>query len=103
LWWVPESALPRIVRGYLNALQRAEDAMDADVKKYLPLWKHSVPAEFADYHPWDFTKFGRGERFVYKRIPQEEFDDTLAQVKRWGLDQFLKERDFEKLACPTAA
>jgi hypothetical protein len=31
----------------------------------------SMPAEFADYHPWDFTKFGRGERFVYKRIPQK--------------------------------
>jgi len=103
LWWVPESASPEVVRGYLNALQRAEEAMDKNEQKYLPLWKHSVPAEFADYRPWDFTKFGRGERFVYKRIPQKEFDDTMAQVKRWGLDQYLKERDFEKLTCPTAA
>jgi NitT/TauT family transport system substrate-binding protein len=103
LWWVPDSASSQIVRGYLNALQRAEEAMDRDEKKYLPMWQLAVPAEFADYHPWDFMKFGRGERFVYKRIPQKEFDDTMAQVKRWGLDQFLKERDFEKLACPTAA
>jgi NitT/TauT family transport system substrate-binding protein len=103
LWWVPERASLQVVRGYLNALQRAEEAMNNDETKYLPLWKHSVPAEFADYHPWDFTKFGRGERFVYKRIPQSEFDDTMAQVKRWGLDQFLKEREFEKLTCPTAA
>jgi NitT/TauT family transport system substrate-binding protein len=103
LWWVPENASPEVVRGYLNALQRAEEAMNNDERKYLPLWKHSVPAEFADCHEWDFTKFGRGERFVYKRIPQKEFDDTMAQVKRWGLDQFLKEREFEKLTCPTAA
>jgi NitT/TauT family transport system substrate-binding protein len=103
LWWVPENASPQIVTGYLNALQRAEDAMNNDEEKYLPLWKHSVPAEFTDYHPWNFMKFGRGERFVYKRIPQKEFDDTMAQVKRWGLDQFLKEKDFEKLSCPTAA
>jgi NitT/TauT family transport system substrate-binding protein len=103
LWWAPESASPEILRGYLNALQLAEEAMDKNEQKYLPLWKNSVPAEFADYHKWDFMKFGRGERFVYKRIPQTEFDDTMAQVKRWGLDQYLKERDFEKLTCSTAA
>jgi hypothetical protein len=34
---------------------------------------------------------------VLKAIPQSEFDDTMAQVKRWGLDQFLQERDFGKL------
>jgi len=103
LWWVPQNASPQIVRSYLNALQRAEEAMNRDEQKYLPLWQLSVPAEFADYHPWDFSKFGRGERFVCKRIPQAEFDDTMAQVKRWGLDQFLKERDFGKLTAKIAA
>ncbi len=103
LWWVPASASPQVVRAYLNALQRAEEALDRDLRRYLPLWEMSVPAEFADYHPWDFGKFGRGERFVYKRIPQSEFDETLEQVKRWGLDQFLKERDFEKLTAQTVA
>ena len=34
---------------------------------------------------------------MYQRIPQQEFDDTLAQVARWGLDQHLKERSFDKL------
>jgi NitT/TauT family transport system substrate-binding protein len=97
LWWTPQGAAPEIVRGYLNALQRAEEALDRDLAKYLPLWKHAVPAEFESAHPWDFTKFGRGERFVFKPIPQSEFDDTMAQVERWGLDQFLKERDFGKL------
>jgi NitT/TauT family transport system substrate-binding protein len=97
LWWVPEGASPEIVRAYLRALDRAEKAMDADVEKYLPLWKIAVPAEFESYHSWDFSKFGRGERFVYQALPREEFNETLAQVERWGLDQHLKERSFDKL------
>jgi len=101
LWWAPDGASPDVVRGYLNALDRAEKAMDADIEPYLPLWKMAVPAEFETYHPWDFSEFGRGERFVYRRLPKEEFDDTMAQVKRWGLDQHLKEREFENLVCPT--
>jgi NitT/TauT family transport system substrate-binding protein len=101
LWWVPGSAAPQVVRAYLNALDRAEKAMDANLEKYLPLWKLAVPAEFEDLHPWDFSKFGRGERFVYQRIPQQEFDDTLAQVARWGLDQHLKEREFANLVAAT--
>jgi NitT/TauT family transport system substrate-binding protein len=101
LWWVPERAAPEAVRAYLNALERAEKAMDANLEKYLPLWKLAVPSEFEDLHAWDFSKFGRGERFVYRRIPQQEFDDTLAQVERWGLDQHLKEREFGKLVAAT--
>jgi len=101
LWWTPEGAAPEVVRAYLNALQRAEEALDKDLEKFLPLWKLAVPAEFETHHPWNFVKFGRGERFVYKAIPQSEFDETLAQVKRWDLDQFLKERDFGKLTAPT--
>jgi len=99
LWWVPESAPPEVVRAYLRALDRAEKAMDAEPAKYLFLWKLAVPAEFETYHPWDFAKFGRGERFVYQAIPRAEFDETLEQVKRWGLDQHLGEKSFEKLIC----
>jgi len=97
LWWVPESADAELVRAYLRALDRAERAMDADLARYLPLWKLAVPAEFATYHPWNFSQFGRGERFVYKPLPREEFDATLEQVQRWGLDQHLKEKRFDTL------
>jgi NitT/TauT family transport system substrate-binding protein len=97
LWWVPDNMDSDIVRAYLRALDRAEKAMDADVGKYLPLWKLAVPEEFQDYHPWDFAKFGRGERFVYKPLPRQEFEETLQQVERWGLDQYLKERNFGNL------
>ena len=97
LWWVPESAPPEGVRGYLRALDRAEEALQADLPKYLPLWKHAVPPEFQD-REWDFDRFSRGERFVYQPIPRAEFDEVMEQVQRWGLDQFLKERAFDKLA-----
>ena len=67
------------------------------LEKYLPLWEKCIPPEFKDVHPWNYAQFTRGERFVYKPIPQSEFDETLAQVKRWDLDQHLKERRFDKL------
>jgi NitT/TauT family transport system substrate-binding protein len=98
LWWVPAGFDPRVTRSYLNALDRAEQALDADLPKYLPLWKLAVPADFANYHPWNFGKFGRGERFVHKTLPQSEFDEVMDQVKRWDLDQFLKDKSYEGLA-----
>ena len=98
LWWVPSGFDPEVTRAYLRGLDRAEQAMDADMAKFYPLWKLAVPAEFETYHPWDFTKFGRGERFVYKSIPYSEFDEVMDQVKRWNLDQFLKDKTFENLA-----
>ncbi|HVB56008.1 MAG TPA: hypothetical protein VNE63_06175 [Candidatus Acidoferrales bacterium] len=102
LWWVPETTAPEIVQSYLRALDHAERALEADLPKYLPLWKYAVPPEF-ESRDWDFTRFGRGERFVYKPIPREEFSEVLDQVRRWGLDQYLKERDFDHLAAPLGA
>ena len=96
LWWVPESAPEASVTGYLRALDRAERALEADLPKYLHLWKHCVPPEFQD-RKWDYSRFSRGERFAYRPIPREEFDGVFEQVKRWGLDQHLKERSFDKL------
>jgi NitT/TauT family transport system substrate-binding protein len=98
VWWVPANTPPQVVHGYMRALDRAEQALDVDLAKYLPLWKLSVPAEFENFYPWDFAKFGRGERFVNKPLPREDFDEVFAQVARWGLDQYLKERDPETLS-----
>ena len=101
LWWVPETSSPEIVGGYLRALDRAEKAMDDDLARYLPLWRNSIPAEFAE-QSWDFTKFGRGERFVYRTLPKAEFDEVLAQVQRWGLDDYMKDKSFENLTLSAA-
>ena len=97
LWWVPETAAQEDVRAYMRGLDRAEKLLDADLDKYLHLWKIAIPAEFERLHPWDFSRFSRGERFVHRPIPRSEFDEVLQQVERWGLDDYLKERSFEKL------
>ena len=98
VWWVPDNSPPEIVHGYMHALNRAEQALQANLAKYLPLWKLAVPAEFENFHPWDFSKFGRGERFVNKPLPNEEFGEVFSQVERWGLDQYLKDRNPETLS-----
>ena len=102
LWWVPESSAPQVVHGYMRALNRAEQALTADPVKYMPLWNLAVPAEFENSHPWDFSKFGRGEKFVNEPLPNVEFSDVFSQVQRWGLDQYLKDRSPEALAFPVA-
>jgi hypothetical protein len=53
-----------------------------------------------DFHPWDFTKFGRGETFINEPLPAGTFDEVFAQVERWGLDQYLKDRNAETLQYP---
>ena len=96
LWWVPGNSPTDAVRGYLRALDRAERAMEADLGKYLDLWEICIPQEFAE-RKWDLKKFTRGEKFVYKPLPKEQFEEVFNQVKRWGLDQFTKEHSYDKL------
>jgi hypothetical protein len=83
---VPEHAPADVVTGYLRALDRAEAALDADLAKYLPLWKLAVPADFENVHHWDFSKFGRGE--PPRRIPHAVSPDR----------RNAKDRSFEHLA-----
>jgi hypothetical protein len=101
LWWVPENASTEVVRGYMNALQRAEEALEADLPKYLHLWKICIPEGF-DPDRYDYGRFSRGERFVNKPLPKETFDDVFRMVERWGLDQFTKEHSYDKLTFPVA-
>jgi len=97
LWWVPETAPLEDVRAYLRGLDRAEKALQADLPQYLPLWEKAIPPDLVGLRKWDYSKFTRGEHFVYQPLPQGEFDQTLEQVKRWNLDQYLKEKSFDKL------
>ena len=76
--------------------------MASSLQKYLPLWEKCIPPEFKQGYTWDYSKFTRGERFVYQPLPREEFDATMDQVERWKLDDYLKERSFEKLVFRSA-
>ena len=98
LWWVPEGSSQDDVSGYLRALDRAEKALVADLPKFLHLWKITVPPEFESLHNWDFSRFTRGERFVYEPVMQSEFDEVMQQVERWGLDDYLKNKSFDQLS-----
>ncbi|MGB6936122.1 MAG: hypothetical protein WBE14_05345 [Xanthobacteraceae bacterium] len=100
LWWVPANAPADVVHGYMRALARAEHELTMTLAKYLPLWKLAVPPEFEDFHPWNFSKFGRGEIFINEPLPAGIFDEVFAQVERWGLDQYLKDRNAETLQYP---
>jgi len=101
LWWVDERYPPETLRAYFRGLQRAEEALTVDLPKYLPLWKYSLPPEFAD-RKWDFSKFTRGERFVNAPIDRAEYDRVMREVARWKLDDVLKETDYDKLAYSVA-
>ena len=96
LWWVPGSAPKEAVHGYLMGLHKAELALQKDLKKYLPLWELSIPAEFEN-QKWDFSKFSRGERFVYEPFPKEAIDKVFDEVERWELDQYMKDKTVENL------
>jgi NitT/TauT family transport system substrate-binding protein len=101
IWWVPDDMPADVIARYVRALSRAEDAIEADLGKFLPLWRLSIPAEFQD-RTWNFRTFSRGERFVYAPVPKAEFDEIMQQVARWGLDQHLEERRFERLISAAA-
>ncbi|MEQ8701806.1 MAG: hypothetical protein RLT05_35245 [Bauldia litoralis] len=96
LWWVPTLAPEGAVTGYMDALDKAEQALQADLPKYLPLWENAVPPEFQD-RQWDYSKFTRGERFVRKPFPKESADEIFAQVQRWNLDEYLQDTNYDHL------
>jgi NitT/TauT family transport system substrate-binding protein len=102
LWWVPDDMPPYVLTKYFIALNRAEQALQADLSKYLPLWQQSIPTEFQAMS-WNFGAFTRGEWFVYEPVPKSEFEEVMRQVERWGLDQHLKDREFANLIAPAAA
>lgn len=97
LWWVPKNTPPSVVKGYLDSLQMAEQALEADLDKYLPLWSNSVPAEFED-QDWDFSRFSRGEKFVYEDFPMAQYERVFEQVKRWDLAQYINDESFDALS-----
>ena len=96
IWWVPETMSPEVVRGYIDALERAERAIQGDTAKYLPAWRHCIPQAFAE-REWDFGGFSRGERFVKAPLPDGLIDEIFEQVDRWDLAQYIEDRTEDRL------
>jgi hypothetical protein len=99
LWWVDERSYRATLDRFFRVLERAEVDLTADLASCLPLWRYSIPEEFQD-QPWDYSRFDAGERFHYEPLPRAEYDEIVAQVERWGLDDFMTDKTFETLALP---
>jgi NitT/TauT family transport system substrate-binding protein len=97
LWVVPEGADAAVLDAYFRVLQRADDDLDRDPRSCLPLWRHSIPAEFQD-QTWDYDRFDVGERFMYEPVSRAEFDELVAAAERWGLDDYMLTKRYEDLA-----
>ena len=96
LWVVPPGADRATLAAYFRVLQRAEQDLERDPAGCLPLWRHSIPADFAD-QPWDFRRFDVGERFVAQPLARAEFDELLRQAERWGLADHMHTKLFDEL------
>ncbi len=99
LWWVDERHDRAVLDRFFRVLQRAEEDLTRDPASCLPLWHYSVPTEFKD-HPWDYSRFDPGERFHYEPLPRAEYEEIVQQVERWGLDDFMQEKAFDRLTLP---
>ncbi len=102
LWWVDPRYDRALLDAYFRVLERAERDLDRDPASSLPLWHYSIPPEFKD-RPWDYSRFDVGERFRYEPLPRAEYDEIVAQVERWGLDDFMTQKAFDSLALPVRA
>jgi ABC-type nitrate/sulfonate/bicarbonate transport system substrate-binding protein len=97
IWWVNDSTDSDKVARYLRAIAAAEKLLQKDLKKYLPLWKYSIPREFED-QTWDYANFGRGERYVDAPVSKDDFETMVQANERWKLDNHVTNRSFESLA-----
>jgi hypothetical protein len=97
VWVVPDGADRGLLDAYFRVLARADAELERDPAACLPLWRHSIPPEFAD-QPWDFLSFDLGERFVWQRLSEQEFAELVGQAERWGLDDYMHSKAFADLA-----
>lgn len=96
LWVVPPEADRHLLEAYFDVLERAESDLATDPASCLPLWRHSIPAEFRD-RAWAFDRFDPGERFRREPLPRSEIDTLLADAQRWGLDDHMTTHNIDEL------
>ncbi|MBO0689725.1 MAG: hypothetical protein J2P40_09160 [Candidatus Dormibacteraeota bacterium] len=97
LWWVDERTDRDVLRRFFRVLQRADRDLETDPASCLPLWRYSIPPDDEEER-WDYARFDVGERFHFEPVPKEEYEEILRQVERWGLDDFMQEKEFDRLA-----
>src|SRR5262249_11052929 len=101
LWWVDETSDRDVLRRYFTALARADEALDRDRARYLPLWKQCIPPELAD-RPWRLDRWGDGERFVVAADPPDKLAEVMAAINRWGMGREMQVTELDQLALSIA-
>ena len=101
LWWVDAGSERDVLRRYFTALARADEAIERDLARYLPLWTKCIPPEFAD-RPWRVDRWGAGERFVFAPYPGEKLEEVMAAIHRWGMGREMHVTEFDRLALSLA-
>ena len=97
LWWVDERSDPDVLRRYFRALDRAEQALERDLPRYLPLWHKCIPPEFTN-RSWRVETWGPGERFGFARYPEAKLREVLDAINRWGMGEKMAEQHLDRLA-----
>jgi NitT/TauT family transport system substrate-binding protein len=92
LFWIDENIDSEPLRRFFRALDRAEKALQATPDKYMQLWRKAIPAEFHD-RDWNVDSWSQGTRFVFDQYTDEQFNTTLGQIERWGLDGYMKKKE----------
>jgi len=101
LFWVSPEIPAHLLTGYFRGLRRADQALRAQPKKYMPLWARNIAPGLEG--PYDYGRFGLGELLVFERYPEDIFEATVAFARRWGLDRDMREDGFNALSISTLA
>lgn len=98
LFWVSAGIPPEVLNAYFRVLRRTDETLRAKPQQYMHLWARNIPSHLAGDH--DYARFGLGELLVFEPYPRDTYEDTVAFVRRWGLDRNMRENSFEALATP---
>ena len=96
LWWVPDRTAPETL-ARLSRRARSRRKSDGRRPREISAALEDGGAGGVREPPLGFQQIRARRAFRLQADPGTEFDETMDQVKRWGLDQYLKEHKFENL------
>lgn len=97
-FWVAPDISPDVLNAYFRALRRADEALSEHPEKYLHLWEHNIPPGLEG--EYDYSTFGRGEKFIFEPYTEEMFTEAMDFARKWGLDDHVREHRFARLVTP---
>ena len=99
LWWVPENSPPEVVHGYMRALDRAEQALRGGSREISAAVEARSSGGIRELPPLGLQQI-RPRRALRQQAAAEARSSTKCshQVERWGLDQYLKDKNPDTLS-----